>query len=117
MEPAKPPLYLNDTLTEDTKVDVERLSKANLVPHQIYDWRREQDSLKAIRARARKLKQDSMKIAKASQHIKDSINEVIAAAEHKRDSARQDSMIEAMLVDWRVKLWPMRLSSRKKPGK
>ncbi|UAY57000.1 penicillin-binding protein 2 [Arachidicoccus terrestris] len=109
--------YLNDTLTEDTKKDVERLAKASLVPHQIFEWRRQQDSLKAAKARDRERKRDSLTRMKEAQHIADSIQLIAAAADHHEDSARRDSIREAMLVDWRSKLWPLRLSSRKKAGK
>lgn len=106
--------YLNDTLTEDTKADVERLAKANLIPHQVYEWRRGQDSLKAFQAREKEKRRDSLEKAKESQHMADSIRAMVADATQHKDSARQDSVREAMLVDWRSKLWPLRLSLRKK---
>lgn len=62
--------YLNDTLTEDTQNDVERLSKVNLYPHQIYEWRRKKDSLKQIQLREKAKEIDSIAMAKHTDSLR-----------------------------------------------
>jgi len=109
--------YLNDTLTEDTKKDVERLSKANMIPRQVFEWRRAQDSLKAANARAKEHRKDSIEKAAQQQHIEDSIQLARQASGHGRDSAKEDSVREAMLVNWRSKMWPLRFPPLKNAGK
>jgi penicillin-binding protein 2 len=109
--------YLNDTLTEDTKADVERLSKANLIPGQVYSWRRSQDSLRAAEQREREKRKDSTLLARQKAEIADSLQLLTQADSHKKDSTKKDSMREAMLVDWRTKMWPLRFPPHKNAGK
>ncbi|ANI89907.1 penicillin-binding protein 2 [Arachidicoccus ginsenosidimutans] len=63
-------LYLNDTLTSETQADVERLSKADLFPSQIYEWRRRKDSFKAVRLREEARRIDSIALARKEDSLK-----------------------------------------------
>ena len=109
--------YLNDTLSEQTIADVERLSKANLVPHQIYEWRRMKDSANAASARARAIRQDSLAKVAMEKHIADSIAQQIVADAQRREAEWHDSIRAAMTADWRSKLWPLKFSGRNKSEK
>ncbi|HTN39164.1 MAG TPA: penicillin-binding protein 2 [Arachidicoccus sp.] len=112
--------YLNDTLTEDTKADVERLSKANLIPRQIFDWRRRQDSAREQRIREEERKSDSIALASEKAHIEDSIRLATGGnkpAPGSTDTTNRDSVAQAIVADWRTRLWPLSFTSRKKAGK
>lgn len=72
--------YLNDTLTPDTQADVERLSKVNLYPPQIYEWRRRKDSLKQVQLREKAREIDSIALAKRTDSLR------VAEAQKKKKS-------------------------------
>ena len=109
--------YLNDTLTEETKADVERLSKANLVPHQIYEWRRMKDSANAASARAQAHRKDSLAQVAELRHVQDSIAQEIASAAEKQEAERHDSIRAVLADDWRSKLWTLRIHLSNKSDK
>lgn len=64
--------YLNDSLTKNSRDDVVRLSKINLFPPQIYEWRRKRDSLDQMR-KERKEKQSTTSLPVGKQPTEQAI--------------------------------------------
>ncbi|HEY0298989.1 MAG TPA: penicillin-binding transpeptidase domain-containing protein, partial [Arachidicoccus sp.] len=95
--------YLNDTLTQDSQDDVERLAKINLYPSQIYQWRNKRDSLKQLQIRLEAKKLDSIALAKHT----DSLNVAEAQRKQKTPSNNDDSPSSpAILNDNKAKATP-----------
>ncbi len=90
--------YLNDTLTAETQADVDRLAKINLFPHQIFDWRRKQDSARAQRIREAERKEDSSATAKA-----DNIGDVKTA---KTESQKGKFPLQTLKNNWLSAILP-----------
>ena len=94
--------YLNDTLTAETQADVDRLSKINLFPHQIFDWRRKQDSAREQRIREKARQMDSAALAKAKESKE---MKTAKSSNHKKDkmpvSPLVDNRLSAILPDYK----------------
>ena len=106
-------LYLNDSLTQESKDDAERLSKINLMPPQIYQWRKKQDSTKA-----RKLREAAEQIDSTALRIEQNKTEKTALAWAKRNSNKPqrdnaDRQGLAILSDDKIQV----ISSYFKPSK
>ncbi|MDE1193500.1 MAG: penicillin-binding protein 2 [Arachidicoccus sp.] len=78
--------YLNDTLTDDSQADVDRLSKVNLFPPQIYEWRRKKDSLKQVQLREKAKEIDSIAMAKHDDSLRVAATQKEKKLPHDTDS-------------------------------